>query len=266
MIGFCAELQKYKKETTEGFETCNLQKNELYDMVASDYLLPPLNTRGVTREYLLAVREGTVFRVANMEWRTFDFNLTKSHNKKVGVVNNSLLVKKLNILLRGRGQPQLGFTEFELPEQNWLFKVARFIDRTNLLEFFESAPFPEPPLDHNSSAISKIYYGRLYAGEWLFKLEAAKRNKKLWDVITEISEKKRMLSSLKVNVEVLEHELVSTREKVLKTDANLHDLIGQVAITYTAMSDPTITAEAVIAGGSAMTETMVKTLNNNAQL
>ena len=45
---------------------------------------------------------------------------------------------------------------------------------TNLLEFFESRSLPEPPLDHNSSAISRIFYGRLYAGEWLFKSEAAR--------------------------------------------------------------------------------------------
>jgi hypothetical protein len=184
----------------------------------------------------------------------------------VGIINNSLLVKKLNILLRERGQPQLGFTEFDLPEQNWLYKVARFIDRTNLLEFFEAAPFPEPPLDHNSPSIAKIYYGRMYAGEWLFRLDHAKRNKKLWDAFTDIAEKSRMLSSYKINIEVLEHELRNTRNKVDRMEMDLHDMVGKVAFTYTALEDPTITPELVIANGNDLTDKMRKQLNTNAQL
>ena len=266
MIGFCAELQKYKAENAEGYDTANLNKNEVYDVVSVDYMLPPVNSRGITRDYLLDVKQGKVFRIPNMEWKTYEFGLNKSHNKKVGVINNSLLVRKLNMILKDRGQPPLGFTEVELPEQNWLFKVARYIDRTGLLEFFETSPFPEPPLDHNSSAISKIYYGRLYAGEWLFRIEKAKKNKRLWEAFTEIAEKHRMLCSLRVNLDVLEHELQVTKNKIDRQETELHDMVGKAAFTYTALEDPAITPDVVIQGGSSMTEAMKKQLNTNAQL
>ena len=184
----------------------------------------------------------------------------------MGIINNSLLVKKLNILLKDRGQPTLGFGEFDLPEQNWLYRVARYIDKTNLLEFFESAPFPEPPLDHNSSAISKIYYGRLYAGEWLFRLEKAKKNKKLWDALTAIAERYRFLCSLRTNVEVLDYELKTTRGRVEYIENDLHDMVGKASFTYTALEDPTITPELVIGGGDTLTPEMKKQLHTNAQL
>ena len=266
MIGFSQDLQLFKTDTNEGLDTKNLQKHELYEIVSANYMVPPVNSKGITREYLLKVRSGEVFRVENMEHKQFEFNLNKSHQKKVGIINNCLLVKKLNILLRERRQPEIGFTEFDLPEQSWLYKVARFIDRTNLLEFFESSPHTEPPLDHQSSAISKIYYGRLYTGQWIFRLDKAKRNKKLWDAFTALSEKHKNLNSYKINVNVLEHELIETRTKVNLMENELHDMIGKISFTYTSLEDSKITPELVIAGGEGLTTEMRATLNTNAQL
>lgn len=266
MIGFSQDLKQYKRESTEGKDTENLSKNELYELVNEIYMVPPVNSKGVTREYLLKVRDGSVFRVTLIDYKQFEFNLDKAHSKKIAVINNALLVKKLNILLKEREQPELGFNEFDLPEQNWLFKVARYIDRTNLLEIFLSAPYPEPPLDQNSSAISKIYYGRLYASEWLFRLEKAKKNKKLWDGFEALAEKHRTLQSFRVNVEVLEHELKSTKEKVTCLEHELNDMIGRLAMTYTQLEDPKITPELILAGGSSFTPEMQKLVNTNAQL
>ena len=266
MIGFSQDLQLFKTDSNEGIETKNLQKNELYEIVSSNYMLPPVNSKGITREYLLKVKNGEVFRVENMDYKQFEYNLNKSHQKKVGIINNSLLVKKLNILLRERRQPELGFTEFDLPEQSWLYKVARYIDRTNLLEFFEASPCTEPPLDHKSSAISKIYYGRLYAGQYIFRLDKAKRNKKLWDAFTALSEKHKNLNSFKINATVLEHELMETKKKVATMENELHDMIGKISFTYTSLEDSKITPEVVIAGGEGLTPEMRHTLNTNAQL
>ena len=266
MIGFSQDLQLFRADTNEGLDTKNLHKNELYEIVSANYMLPPANSKGITREYLLKVKNGEVFRVENMEYKQFEFNLNKSHQKKVGIINNSLLVKKLNILLRERRQPELGFTEFDLPEQSWLYKVARFIDRTNLLEFFEASPYTEPPLDHQSSAISKIYYGRLYAGQYIFRLDIAKRNKKLWDAFTALSEKHKNLNSYKINVNVLEQELIETKKKVSQVENELHDMIGKTSFTYTSLEDSKITPELVIGGGEGLTPEMRATLNTNAQL
>lgn len=266
MIGFKEDLKMFKKDNLEGLDTKNLQKNELYELVSADFMLPPSNARGITREYLLAVKEGSVFRVTHIDYKNFEFALNKSQTKKVGIINNALLVRKLNILLKEKGQRELGYTEYDLPEQNWLYKVARFIDRTNILEFFETPASPEPALDENSSLISRIHFGRIFASEWLFRFEKARKNKKLWEYFTLIAEKYRVLCSLRVNKDVLEYDLNETKSKIATMESELQDQVGKIAFTYTALEDPNITPDIVIANGAGLTDAMRKQLNTNASL
>jgi len=266
MIGFSQDLQMYKSMSDEDLETKNLDKNELYELVASQYMLPPVNSKGLTREYLLQVKEGDVFRVTHRDHKDFEFTLEKDQQRKVGVINNALLVRKLNLLLRHHGENQLGFTEYNLPEQNWLYKVARFIDRTNILEFFEKAAFPEPPLIAQSNDLSKVYHGRVYASEWLFRIEKARKNKKLWDSFALLAERNRTFNSMKVNADILAHELADTRQKIQLYESDLHDMIGKISFTYTAIENPDITPELVIAGGEGLTREMRQQLNTNSQL
>ena len=68
MIGFSQDLQLFKTDINESIETKNLSKNELYEIVSSNYMLPPVNSKGITREYLLKVKNGEVFRVENMDY------------------------------------------------------------------------------------------------------------------------------------------------------------------------------------------------------
>ena len=79
MIGFNQDLKQYKTEGDEALDTKNLQKNELYELVSADYMLPPSISKGITREYLLSVKSGEVFRVGNMDYKQFEFNLQKAH-------------------------------------------------------------------------------------------------------------------------------------------------------------------------------------------
>ena len=104
MIGFSEDLKLFRKENLEGVDTKRLQKHELYELVSTDYMLPPLNSKNLTRDYLLQVKDGEVFRVTNEEFKHFEYRLSKSMTKKVGVINNALLVRKLNLLLRDRGE------------------------------------------------------------------------------------------------------------------------------------------------------------------
>lgn len=266
MIGFSQDFQLYRNLDDEGDDTKNLDKHELYEIIAKEYMIPPVNTKGVTREYLLQVKDGQVFRVTHRDHKNFEFTLDKDQKKKVGVVNNALLVRKLNLLLTGLGQRPLGFTEYNLPDQNWLYQVARYIDRTNVLEFFEKAAVPEPPLSDSSSIISQIYHGRSYAFQWLFRVEKARKNKKFWDSLSALSEKHRNLWSAKVNADVLEYELREIRDKIAKQDVELHDMIGKISFTYTSLENPSITPELVIGGGDALTESMRNDLNTNQRL
>ena len=117
MIGFEEELGQEQSRADEGPDTKNLEKKTLYENNNTLFSLPPYISRGITREYLLKVHKGLVFRVSHSELRHFEVDLTPSQVKKHGVINNGLLVKKLNILLESRGQPTLGFSHFEPPDQ-----------------------------------------------------------------------------------------------------------------------------------------------------
>lgn len=247
MIGFSQDLQDLGNgRTSEGPETKSLQKNQLYELVSKDYFLPPCASRGVSREYLLKVREGSVFRITNNEWRHFEFGLNKDQQRKGGMVNNAILMRKLNMLLKDRGQPTMGFDEYNIPEQNWLYKVARYIDKTNLIEFFDYPVLNEADPTPQSSAFVQIYFGRMYAGEWLFEEHKKKSNKKLWNSLTCLSEAYRMLVGMKINAEVLDHELKETKKRVLQQEAHLQDLLGKASFAYTAIDNPNVTADVVI--------------------
>jgi predicted DNA-binding transcriptional regulator len=169
MIGFQPELLGDIPQADEGLDTRNLEKRELYDMVGAVWFLPPYSSKGVTRDYLLRVHRNTVFRVNTNELKRFEVDISKEAQKKIGTINNALLVRKINILLSVQGLQGLGFSEYEIPESGWLFRVARFIDPTNLLEVFERAVRPEAPLSNQSNPCTRIYYGRLHASSFLFR-------------------------------------------------------------------------------------------------
>ena len=117
MIGFEEEVLRDQSRADEDLDTKNLEKKTIYENLIALYSLPPYMSRGINREYLLKVHKGLVFRVTHSELRHFEVDLTPAQFKKYGVINNGLLVKKLNILLESRGQPALGFTHFEPPDQ-----------------------------------------------------------------------------------------------------------------------------------------------------
>ena len=182
------------------------------------------------------------------------------------MINNAILVRKLNLLLKSKGGKELGFSEYDIPEQNWLFKVARFIDQTNMLEFFEEPIENEALPSPHSSPISKIYWGRLYAGEYLFEDEKKKSNKKLWQSLRVLSEAYRMLLGSRMHGEVLEHDLLETRKKILEQESSLQDLLSKVSFAYTSIDNPAITADLVINNQAQLTPEMRQQLSLSSQL
>ena len=266
MIGLSQEFQLFRSQDTEGDETKSLHKNQLYDMVSKEWLLPPVYSKGLTREYLLQVKDGQLFRVSHLEMKQFEYNLTKEMQTKVGVVNNALLLRKLNNLMGKTGYLPLGFDEYNMPDEKWLYRVARFIDRTNIMEFFEKPAIPEPPLDPQSTDISRTHFGRIYASQWLYRIDRVKKDKKLFKTFEALSERYRTVVSMRVNADVLEHDLKETRRKLADLDAELHDRIGKAAFTYTAIEDPSITPELVISNGGDLTAAKREQLNTNRQL
>ena len=123
-----------------------------------------------------------------------------------------------------------------------------------MIEFFESAVLTEPQLTSSSSIISKIYYGRLKASAYFFRLKEAKSNRKLWDSVRAISDTHRNYVSHHLAVESLKRELSSAEEKVTEIESNLEDLISKCAFTYTRIENPEIKPEMIINGADTVSK------------
>ena len=124
MIGFQNELQGDKPDSEEGLDTKSLDKKDLYDLLAHKYYLPPYSSKGVNRDYLLGVYRDQFFRVELMAFKHFEVDLTPQMVRRIGVINNAILVRKLKILLASKGMKELGFDEDEPPEQVILFYLG----------------------------------------------------------------------------------------------------------------------------------------------
>ena len=265
MIGFQHGLGDVAR-AEEGADTVSLSKNQLYDRLLATHFLPPFLSRGVTRDYLLKVLSNEVFSVTHNIIKHFEVDLDKSHTNKTFTPNNSFVVKKLNILLEQKGQRQLGFDQNEVPESSWLYRVARFIDQTNLLEIFERAVRPEPPATANSRPIEKTYHGRVFASRYFFENPNVRSSKKIWESVRAISDAYKSLQSMIICDETLSHELEETRRRTTQMHTTLNDLVGKCAFTYSVIFNPNIRPEIVMQGGAQYTNEMKETINRASKL
>ena len=92
MIGFQPGLHEESAGRHEGLDTKNLEKRELYDMLAMIYFLIVYESKGMNREYPMPVQQDRVFRVPLMVYKHFEVDLVPEMMKRTGVVNNAILV------------------------------------------------------------------------------------------------------------------------------------------------------------------------------
>lgn len=160
----------------------------------------------------------------------------------------------------------MGFTEFEIPESNWLFKMAKYIDQTNLLEVFERPVRAEPQITATSRPSSRVYHGRTHASTHLFRTAQIRQNKKLHENFKLISDTFRTLMSYKISLEVLEREVQDTRARIVVVESNLGDFVTKAAFTYTAVENPNIRPETILGGPEGLTPQMREVINGNIKL
>lgn len=127
-------------------------------------------------------------------------------------------------------------------------RVARYIDRTNLTEFFEKNVDQEQPLTKQASHVSHIYYGRMKASKYFFQPPATKKNRKLWDSLRSISDSYRAWQSQRLTVEVLEQAVKDAQAKADEQDRVLGDMISTTALSYITLQHPEVSADEIIKG------------------
>ena len=265
MIGFEETLKGDVPLPGEGPETEGLSKIQLYNRVNRQYFLPPLCSRGVTRKWLLDVEHSRVYRLTHHEIRHFEVDLKSEMQRKVGTQSAALVVKKVNALLIAQGMPKLGFTDHEVPDLTWLMRMARAIDMTNVLELFEKAVQEEPGPCSTSPLYSKVYWGRRFAAESVFRTPKVKKHRGFWDEIKTISDAYKLSMSIKISVEVLKEELRIMTEKMILQEGNVSDLVSKAAQTLTALEDDTVRPSMIINPNS-LSEVHRKALDINNKL
>ena len=212
-------------------ETRELRKPKLYKMLEEQWLLPPRDSKGVCRTYLVSVHRGQVFRVGLREYKHFEANLNPDHTKKNGYTNLVHVISRLNELLASRNQNQLGFPLFTIPDEKWLIKIARFIDQANVLEFFRAPVRDFQQLCVNTHWPEKIYFCRGQAHRLLIQDPGYMRITPIFDAICKVSEYNR-----KRNTKIL--ELQETQAKLIDIQQELNNLtqLGRDAIMKGAIS------------------------------
>ena len=265
MIGFQAELNSGGKREDESLDTQRLNKVQLYELVETTWDIPSYGCKSITREYLLRVKDDEVFRVDREVMRKFDFELTKKQNKKMAIVNLGYVVRKLKVLMAEKRMKDLGFEEWEAPEQVWLMRMARYIDKENVLELFEEALVVPPNYRSNSSLLYSIYHGRLFASTYLFRDAKTKSNKGLWESLRNISESYKVICSASINIELLERELNEMREKLARSKLQMEEEVTKTAVTYTALTEPNLRYDMVLRP-ELLSEPLRNQLQNNTRL
>ena len=267
MIGFEEEPISERGHPGEDSDTKSLDKRALYTMLTKTYYLPPFASRGITREYLLKVHRVQVFRVKSLDLRHFEVELTPEMSRRVGLLNNCFLVRKVNVLLNSRGQHGLGFDEYDPPEEAWLYRVVRYLDSTNILEFFEAAVDQEKPfVKGQSNMIQAVHQGRIIASKYFFRLDQVRKDRKMWEQLKGLSTNYRAFLCQRMIVDKMDHDLKVSNFKCEELLRQLEDQISKISFTYSIAETPQIRPDMIIHGSSDLTKEMRDKISFNSQL
>ena len=233
----------------EAAETKDLSKHKIYSRLNEQYLLPPEESKGVCRSWLLQIWHGHVFRVGLRDFKTFEVSVTSAHMKRNGLTNLMHLMLRINGLLKSRGQKTLGFHEFTVPDEKWLCKIARYVDHSNVLEFFQLPVTPISRLSADMSPSEQIHCCRMYAYDKLLFIPGHMKNQMVYNAVIQISEWHRKNMAKRIEAEESELKLKQTTREQKNAEMSLKDHILKAATALYSIEKPSFRPEKLIDGG-----------------
>ena len=272
MIGFHEQPIIDRGHPHEDPETRDLDKKKLYNLLSIRNFLPPLTTKGVTREYLVKAYRNEVYTIPLYDLKHFEVELTLQMTKRAGMPNNSLLVRKIDGLLQSRHQPVLGFDAYEPPDEvnssnkNWLYRVARFVDTHNILQFFESPVQQGDPTQAGDNPVHRTHFGRLKASKFFHRLPESRRDRKLWGQLHSINAAYKGYLCQKLMIEKLSYDMEQAMQRKSDLERQLDNLISQAACTYTTIEMPGVRAENIIQGDQSVSQEVRTHISLNSRL
>lgn len=204
-----------------------ITKALMYTTLSDQYLLPAVDSKGVNKQYLIQIAEGLCYRLPILDFKRFEIDLVPKHWKKVSYLNLSILVQKLNSLLRERNELELGFPANIVPEETWLIKVTRYLDQENLLEIFVHA-CPHPiPVD---TLTRRVHQAKVIAQNFLFGQNPALRSPKIVAQLEEISDIGRRIYNRRTELLDLQRYIIGLEGKIVEDEALLRSGITKASV------------------------------------
>jgi len=230
MIGL-TRPQQHQENENEPENIRKLTKNQLYTMLSETYLLPTIDSKGVNRAYLVAVYIGNVYRLPLLEYKRFEAELTPTQQKKTPLINLAYILRKLNALLVESHRRPLGFPPFVIPEETWLTKVARFVDRKNVMEFFQQELEPIGQPMHLSE---RVHQARRNAHRYVFNNNNLLENNRVFNSLKEISDCYRRIISRQIDIEDIANARQELERKLAEEEALLKSSLVKASTTIVA--------------------------------
>ena len=254
MIGLPRILNQAGQHLNEGPETRDLCKEKVFDRLSEQYLMPPIHTKGVSRNWLIRVWNGEVFRVAIRDFKLFEADITPNHMKRNGFTNLLHLMLKINQLLTSRQQPTLGFHDFCVPDEKWLAKIARYIDRSNVLEFFQMPVVQLMDLRPGMPIVEQIHYCRDYAHRQLLVRTGHMDRPGVYNSILAVSEWHRKTLAKQIEVdETRARNQEAVREQQIAL-SNMRDHVIKAACAIYSLENPAFRSELLVNDGAGLNE------------
>ena len=238
----------------EGPETRDLSKDKLYQRLGEQWLLPPIQSKGVSRSWLIRVWNGEVYRVANREFKLFEADISTNHMKRNGFTNLLHLLLRMNQLLISRQQLPLGFNEFCVPDEKWLAKIARFIDRTNVLEFFQMPVEQITVLRPAMPVVDRIHFCRDLAHRQLLVRTGHMQRPGIYGALLAVSEWHRKGLAKQIEADECRIKAQEAEREHQVAVSSLRDYIIKASCAIYGLENPAFRSEALLNDGEGLND------------
>ena len=254
MIGIQRGLAHQRSLRENDPETKDLSKTKIYNRLDDLYLLPPILSKGVNRAWLVEVWNDRVFRVSLRDWKQFEAGLSNKPYKKNSHTNLLHMVGRLNALLRAKGHHELGFPAFVVPDEKWLDKIARFVDRANLLEYFKDTIEPIQGITQRTPEPELIHFTRNIAYQNLLVRSGLISQPDVFTAVSEISESnQKKATRVLLLQEMNEKQQEATRENEI-AESNVRDKVVKAATLIYQRENPQFRPEFLLNGAQNLAE------------
>lgn len=240
------DLQRAHLPENEPVQIRGFKKQAAYDIVAHEWFLPAATSKCLTRHYLAQVCLHQVFRSPKTDVLNFWNALPANAQGLATFFSAEIAFLKLERLVQDIGGAVLGITIGNMPDQDWIVKLLRFIDRFNMSCMFKAAcPNNLNMIADNGNPSANIHMGQRIARQRLITFQQANllaTNKFIHDKVQAIWELKRKLLPLEKRIErlgITQPAMIADRERLR---VRLQTEIQEVGMALYRLREPVMAA------------------------